>query len=187
MLGQRPRMMLTILVSGMLTMLLSAPVTAAGCLLSAPATVAIGVPLTITGSGFPATTIVDLSLAREGGSPDEFHVQSDPRGEFAINLTPEAADVGVTTIVATVDGNCTAEVVIGIGVPAPTEARAPTAAATPRTVARAPTAAAAPRTDAAPMVVAVPPAGQQVLWVVAGLIYLLGIGGLIATRPARSP
>ena len=151
---------------------------AATCTLTAPAKVAIGTPLSIVGSGFPVSSSVNISLTLNGGSPDEFAVQSDASGAFQINLTPEAADAGETTVVATAGADCTAQVVFTVGTSS--------AAATPKPAGSAPgTGATAPQTDTAETVR--PPATGTPLmaWLVAVLMLVIGVGGLIATRPAR--
>lgn len=175
---RRARILIASIVgAGMASSLLVMPV-AAACALSAPPTVAIGSPLAIEGSGFPASATVDVSLTIEAGAPDEFTVESDATGSFSINLTPEAADVGVTTIAATAGTDCAAQVVVGVGVPAPSE----TAEATD---APAGAGVAPPRTDTGDAVSETDPDTSSMLWLVAGLLVGLGIGGLYATRPAR--
>ena len=96
---------------GLLVSLWVAPAAAADCALSAPSTVKVDAPLAINGSGFPASSIVDIELTVEGGTTDQFSVQSDAAGGFQISLTPEAADAGRTTIVATAGSACSAQVV----------------------------------------------------------------------------
>lgn len=174
-------LVVTVFSVSLLTPLLVVPAAAATCTLTAPATGAIGTPLAIAGSGFPASTSVDISLTIEGGSPDEFTAQSDANGAFQINLTPEAADEGTTTVVATAGAGCTAQVVFTVGdssatvTPEPTEAPAGAGAeATP------------PRSDAAATVPARTTGAPLTAWVVAVVMLAFGVGGLIATRPARS-
>jgi hypothetical protein len=161
--------------------LLVAPAAAATCTLAAPGTVAIGTPLAIQGSGFPASSTVDVSLTVEGGSPDQFTVQSDASGAFQINLTPEAADAGKTTVVATAGAVCTAQVTFTVGAsggtatPKPTQAGAGAGAATT-----------APRTDAEAAVEGGTSGPAPTAWQLALLMLFLGLGGLMATLPARS-
>ena len=62
---------------GLLVSALVSPVAAAECALSAPATVKVGTPLAINGSGFPASSTIDVALTIEGGTPDAFTVTSD--------------------------------------------------------------------------------------------------------------
>lgn len=177
--ARRTRSLVVTFLSGaLLTAVLAAPTVAATCTLDAPTTVDIGSPLTINGSGFPASATVDVSLTIEGGSPDTFSVQADASGAFTISLTPEAADLGVTTIVATAGANCTAQVLVGVGVPAPSETTEPTAAAVG--------AGAAPRTDMGDALAEPDPGSSSMLWLVAGLLFGIGISGLYATRPARN-
>lgn len=182
--ARRPRILVVTIFSVLLaTPLLVAPAAAATCTLAAPATVAIGTPLAIVGSGFPASSTVDVSLTIEGGSPDQFTAQSDANGAFQINLIPEAADAGTTTVVATAGAGCTARVVFTVG--------ASTAAATPEPEpteagATADAEAPAPRTDVAATVRAGATGAPLTAWLVAVLMLAVGLGGLIATRPARS-
>lgn len=174
-------LVVTVFSVSLLFPLLVGPAAAATCTLTAPATVAIGTPIAIVGSGFPASTSVDISLTIEGGSPDEFTAQSDANGAFQINLTPEAADAGTTTVVATAGAGCTAQIVITVGdssaavTPEPTEAPAGAGAE-----------AIPPRSDTAATVHARTTATPLTAWLVAVLMLVIGIGGLIATRPARS-
>jgi hypothetical protein len=165
--------------SGIAALALSVWVTpvAAACALSAPDSVAIGSPLVIEGSGFPASTSVDVSITVEGGSPDEFSVQSDASGALQINITPESADAGVTTIVASSGPGCTVQVVVGVGVPAPTDA--------PDATEGAPGAETPPRTDTGELAHSSPSLPASPAWLLAGLLFLIGVGGVYATRPVR--
>lgn len=163
--------------AGMLMSLLVTPA-AAACALSAPDSVDIGSPLNIQGSGFPASTTVDVSITIEGGSPDEFTVQSDASGGFAIGLTPEAADTGITTVVASAGADCTAQTVIAVGVDVVAETPEPTAEA--EGVGAAP-----PRSDGEDLGQDRAPGASTLPWLMGGLMFLLGIGGVYATRPAR--
>lgn len=161
--------------AGLLLSVFVTPV-AAACALSAPASVDIGALLEVDGSGFPADAIVDVSIAIEGGSTDEFTVPSDATGAFTISYTTEAADTGLTTVTATSGAACTAEAVIGVGVPAPESPQGSTDAGT---------GTAAPRTDGlgdAATAEAVPSRP----WLLAGVLFAIGLGGLYLTRPARS-
>jgi hypothetical protein len=173
---RRARILFTSLVSLVGVMAASASPVAAACALSAPASVNIGAPLAINGSGYPASTAVDVSITVDGGAPDEFTVQSDANGTFQISLTPEASDAGLTTVVATTGAACTAQAVIGVGVPAPTEAPGPAE----------PEAVAPPRTDALAAVPASTSAARGLPWLMAVALFVLGVVGLYATRPARS-
>lgn len=182
--ARRARILVVAIFSvSLLTPLLVASAAAATCTLIAPARVAVGTPLAIAGSGFPASSSVDISLTLEGGLPDGFTVQSDAGGTFQISLTPEGADAGKTTIVATAGAGCTARFVFTVGgsavavTPAPTEAPASAAAGTDATP---------PRSDASLTVPARTTAPPLTAWLVAVLILVIGVGGLIATRPARS-
>lgn len=181
MIARRLRRISTLTVGGgLLALLFAAPAAAADCVLSAPATVDIGSNLAIAGSGFPASTAVDVSISIEGGATDDLTVQSNASGAFTLNLTPESADQGVTTVVATSGADCRAEVVIGVGVPAPAAEGGDEAAGEAGGAG-----AGAPRTDS---VFGGAPTGERplVLWLVAGVLLGLGIGGRYASRPARS-
>lgn len=177
--GRRAGMMVVMtLVAWVLMTLQASSAGAATCLLSAPPTAAIGTPLSITGSDFPSSTTVDITLSVEGSRRDEFAAQADASGQFEINFTPEAADAGITTIVATAGTACSAQVVIAIGVAPATSTPEPAAS---DTASEGPP----PRTDAALDLQRTSgrPSG---LWLVAGLLLVIGIAGLIATRPSRN-
>lgn len=185
MMGRRTRQISTLTVAGgLLALVVTAPAAAADCVLSAPSTVDIGSDLAIEGSGFPANAAVDVSISIEGGPTDDLAVQSNASGAFTINLTPESADEGVTTVVATSGPDCRAEVVIGVGVPAPAAASGGEAAGESAPDAGG-TEAGAPRTDG---VSGAPTSGERplVLWLLAGALIGLGIGGRYASRPSRS-
>lgn len=148
---------------------------AATCAMTAPGTAEIGTPIAIEGSGFPASTGIDVSLAIEGGATDNFTVQSDASGAFLISLTPESADVGKTTVAAIAGTTCSAQVeytVLGAG-----ETIAPTAAP-------AAGGATAPHTDATSTrrgTVELP----LTALVIGILSFVIGTGGVIATRQAK--
>lgn len=170
----------------MLGLLVSAwvsPVAAADCALSAPATVRVGTPLTINGSGFPVSSAIDVTLTIEGGTPDRFTATSNAAGAFRISLTPEKADLGKTTVVATAGSTCSAQVIYTIVSSSPTA----TATAAPRASGAAasgrPT---APRTDAAPPAGDRSPGERLDAWLLAIGALVIGAGGLIATGPSRS-
>jgi hypothetical protein len=150
---------------------------AAACALSAPDTVDIGSPLVVEGSGFPASSTVDVSITVDGGTPDEFSVQTDASGGLLINLTPESSDAGLTTIVASSGAGCTVQVVVGVGVPAPTDAPVATGGTAE--------ADSPPRTDAADPASMSSPFTLSPAWLLAGFLFLVGVGGLYATRPVR--
>jgi len=206
MLGRGLRAFIAASMSVGLFVVVAAPqVSGATCTLTAPATVAVGTPMTISGSGFPASTSVDISLTLEGGTADEFAVQSDTGGAFQINLTPEPQDAGKTTVVATAGTTCSAQAIFTVTTPTPTATPKPTATqkptATPKpTTAPKPTATAAPdgsaagvtsgnatppRTDEAPRPAERPSGVPLASWVLAGLVLVIGVGSLIATRRAR--
>jgi hypothetical protein len=181
----RPRLVLAAsLALVWLLPLSAAPVAAATCTLSAPATVQVGDSLAIVGSGFPASSSVDISISLDGASPDEFAVQSDGAGAFQISLTPESADIGSTTVVATAGATCSARavyVVSGTATPTP----APAASTPPKSSSGG--AGGPPRTDtvgadASPQP-DVPVGGLSL----AILVVVLGLLGLLATRRAVRP
>jgi hypothetical protein len=168
----------SIIVSGGVVLLTVGPSAAATCGLSAPASVAIGSALTISATGFPVSAPVDISITIEGKAPDTFTTQSDPTGKFAINLQPEAADQGMTTVTATSGTDCTAQAVIAVGVapstPEPTDDGGVAAGG----------GAPPPTTDAAPALTSTTGQGTAI-WL-GLLLFALGIGGLIVSKPARS-
>lgn len=160
------------------------PVAAAGgCSLAAPFALRVGEPLNVTGSGFPASTTVDVSLTLDGGSPDAFTVDSTAGGEIQISLTPEAADIGHTVVNASAGSACSATAeftVVGANATLPPE---PTAAPGDQSGTGSSGSGSPPRTDATTGATgnALPPTA----WAIGILSLLIGIGGLVATRPAR--
>jgi hypothetical protein len=154
------------------------PAAAADCALSAPAYVNVGTPLTIEGSGFPASTSVDIAFSIEGGASDALTVQSDASGALQIALTPEDLDVGVTTVQATAGAACTARVaytVLAAGETPPASAKPEESTATgakPTT---------APRTDTKP---AIDGDGRSstALWLLTLALVAVGSTGLFLTR-----
>jgi hypothetical protein len=189
----------------------AAPAAAATCALSAPATINVGTPFSILGSGFPANTSVDVSMTLAGGTPDEFTVQSAADGGFQIDMTPEPQDAGKTTVVASVSGGCTATAVFTVvsltpsatpkptaaasATPKPTASSTPTpkpAGATPRPSASGVVDAAAgggsstpPRTDVA--TAGGTPAGASRLALELGaLLVLLGVAVFLGSALVRS-
>lgn len=173
----------SVIVAGLLGASWVVPVAAAGCSVTAPATVNVGGQLTMNGTGFPAGASVVVKVSIEGGATDEFTLQANSSGGFQINQAPETADLGKTTVVATAGTACTAQVVytvLGAGVTAP-----PTAAPSDPAAGSGsdPT---APRTDA----IADPGAGTTdatgTWWLLAILAVVLGLVGLVATRTTRT-
>ena len=155
------------------------PVAAADCTLSAPAYVNVGTQLTIDGSGFPASTSVDISFSIAGGASDAFTVQSNASGALQIALTPEDLDIGVTTIQAKAGSACTAQV--SYTVLAAGETPPPAASAEPVASPGTGTEPAAPRTDAEAAI----GGGDQssaALWVLALALVAAGSTGLFLTR-----
>jgi hypothetical protein len=156
------------------------PVAAAECALSAPAIARVGTTLTILGSGFPPSANVDIEWTVDGGNADEFSLQSNSSGSFEIALTPEPIDEGDTTVIATAGSACTAQVqftVLGENEPAPTAE--PEEAGAGATAAPEP-----PTTDAAAPSPGASSAGFDA-WLVGTIIFLIGVVGLLTTRPAR--
>jgi hypothetical protein len=158
------------------------PAAAADCALSAPAYVNVGSPLTIEGTGFPASTSVDISFSIDGSASDAFSVQSSPAGVLEIALTPEDADIGVTTVKAKAGSACTASATYAVLAAGQTPAASPKAAASssPRTGPKA------PRTDAEDAVVPTGWSGGTPLGLALALV-AVGAAGLWLTRSARRP
>ncbi len=158
------------------------PVTAATCALSAPATVHVGDPLAIVGSGFPASSSIDISIGLQDATADQFSVQSDGAGGFTISLTPEPADAGKTTVVATAGTACSAQAVFTVtgatATPTPEATVAPSESGPGAT-------SHPPRTDTTPT------AGRKTLdapaigWALALLTLFIGLGGVTLTRRER--
>lgn len=175
----------SIIVSSGVILLTVGPGAAATCTLAAPASVAIGTALSISGTGFPANTGVDVSITIDGGAPDTFTAQSDAGGAFSVDLTPEASEAGSWTVVATAGAGCSGQVVIEVGTPNPTPEPSSDGGAAGETAGEAAGATAPPpTTDTASALTGT--AGQgTAIWL--GLVLLaLGIGGLIVTKPVRS-
>jgi hypothetical protein len=162
---------------------LVAPAAAAECVLIAPATANVGSPMTIQGTGFPASSDVDIALSVQGGPSDAFAVQSSASGELHISLTPEEAEAGLTTMTATAGSTCTAQVVftvLGAGeTPPPTSEPDGSAAGE----GAEPT---VPRTDLSSVQGESTAFLSGSAWFLALLILVVGAWGLIAGRSARS-
>lgn len=175
--GRLRALVSSILVSSGFILLTVGPGAAATCTLTAPASVAIGSDLTISASGFPASSAVDISITIEGKTPDTFTTQSDAAGTFEINLQLEASDKGLTTVVASAGAGCKAQVEVAVG----------TTVSTPEPTTDSGVAAgggAPPTTDAAPALTGSTGPGSAI-WL--GLLLLaIGIGGLIVSKPVRS-
>lgn len=157
---------------------------AGSCTLTAPATVRVGDQVVITGTGFPAATAVDVNLAVDGGTQDSFSVQSDSAGGLTITLTPEAADVGTTTVSARVGATCSATAtftVVGATGAAPTPAS--TASANRAAASSGP--GAAPRTDAVPVAGIRPAIMSSTAWLLALTCLALGLGSVVVGRRQR--
>ncbi len=158
------------------------PAAAADCTLSAPTYVNVGTPLTIEGSGFPASTSVDVSFSIAGGASDAFTAQSNASGSLQIALTPEDLDIGVTTVQATAGLACTAQVtytVLAAGQTPPPPARTEPEASSGTGV--APT---APRTDA-DAVIGGDNWSSAAPWALALALVAFGSTGLFLTRSTR--
>lgn len=178
--ARRVRILIASVGTATLLMSVAATPVAAACALNAPDSVDIGSQLIITGSGFPASTNVDVSLTIEGGAPDEFSVRSDASGSLQITLTPEAADAGITTVAATSGADCTVQVVVAVGVPVPTVSPEPPSGGTDGVTSGGP----APRTDA-DLASGTTSGAPSTGWLLASLLLLIGVGGRYATRPVR--
>jgi hypothetical protein len=156
---------------GVLAIGLAAPASAADCALSAPAYVNVGTALSIEGSGFPASTSVDIALSIRAVDPDA--LPSERRtGPLQIALTPEDIDIGETTVTATAGTACTASVtytVLAAGATPP-----------PATPEDAPT---APRTDG--LVVGGEGGAGGATGLLALILVALGGAGLFLTRSPR--
>lgn len=167
---------------GLLIPIAVVPATAATCSLSAPTTTRVGDPLAIVGSGFPPSSSVDISIALEGVTPDQFSAQSDAAGAFTIRLTPEPADAGRTTVVATAGATCSVQAVFTVTLATAT----PTPEATPtqsKPSARA--TSAPPRTEAAPTAARKTSDVLPIGWTLALLILVIGLSGTMLTRRAK--
>jgi hypothetical protein len=154
-------------------------VAAADCTLSAPAYINVGTGLAIEGSGFPASTSVDVNLTIEGGASDAFSVESDADGALQIAMIPEDIDIGVTTVQATAGTACTASVtytVLAAGAtppPAPTETPGAATGGEPTV----------PSTDTDGW--AGSDGSTGLMWVLALVLVGGGIAGLFLTRSPR--
>jgi hypothetical protein len=163
---------------GLVAATAAGPAAAADCALSAPAYVNVGTPLTIEGSGFPPSTSVDIAFSLDGSPSDSFTVQSTAAGALEIALTPEDADIGVTTIEASAGSTCTASATYSVLAAGQT----PGPSSEPATSA----APGAPRTDTADVV---GPTGWSISAAVLLALALLvaGATGLLLTRAPERP
>lgn len=182
MVARRARAMVgSVLLLSLLAAFWAGPAAAADCALSAPAYANVGSSLTISGSGFPASTAVDIEFSIQATASDAFAVQSDSLGAFEIALTPEGIDIGVTTIQATAGSTCTVQAtytVLAAGeTPPPAATQEPAAPGT----GAGPT---PPRTDA---VAATEDGGWSgaTPWVLALVLVVVGSGSLLWTRSPR--
>ncbi|MBI3748724.1 MAG: hypothetical protein HY262_07755 [Chloroflexi bacterium] len=158
---------------------------AGGCVPNAPSSARVGSPLEIRGTGFPASSAVDVTFVVDGGTPDAFSIQSEATGRLSISLTPEAADEGVTTVTATSGSACSATVtftVVGPNDPAPTSAPAASQAAAGTSTAPS----SAPRTDTVLAASTDAAVGSSAPWLLALGCLAIGIGSLAAARRRRS-
>ena len=168
----------SMLFAGLIATAWAAPVAAADCALTAPAYVNVGTQIEIDGAGFPASTTVEVSLAVEGGTRDEFTLSSDAAGAVHLAFTPEDIDIGVTTIQATAGSDCTAEVTYTVLAAGQTPPPAP--------VDSSGTGAApgAPATDTGLLVVPGGAAGAG-QWGLAFILVASGCLGLLLSRPRK--
>ncbi len=157
------------------------PAAAADCTLSAPAYVNVGTPLTIDGSGFPASTSVDISFSIAGGASDAFTVQSNASGALQIALTPEDLDIGVTTVKATAGSACFAQVTYTVLAAGQTPPPPPPASAEPEPSSGTGAEPVAPRTDAETALGA-GDRSSAAPWVLALALLAFGSTGLFLTR-----
>jgi hypothetical protein len=138
--ARRARILAGSALLGLLASASAAPAAAADCTLSSPTYVNVGTQITIDGTGFPASTDVDISISLDGSPTDAFTLLSDTGGSLEIALTPEDIDIGVTTIQATAGTACTASVTYSVlaagATPPPAPAEEPDAG--PGNVATAP-------------------------------------------------
>lgn len=168
-----------VMLIGLLAAVTAGPTAAAGCALSAPAYANVGTPLTIEGSGFPASTSVDIAFSLDGSPADSFSVQSTDAGAIEIALTPEDADQGVTTVQASAGSACTATATYTV------LAAGETPGSTQPTATPAPvTGPGAPRTDTV-AVVAASDWSAGGLSVLAFVLIVAGAAGLLMTRAPK--
>ena len=120
-----------------------------------------------------STRTVRLQQRQSGA----FAVQSDGTGGFQINLTPETADIGTTTVVATAGATCSATAVYVVSA---TAATAPAASATPTSSSRV--AGGPPRTDTSGTGGVPQPAVPLAGYILAIMLIALGAAGLLATK-----
>ena len=164
---------------------------AATCAISAPTSVNVGSGVTISGSGFPAGSSVGITVKINNGDPDSFSVAADATGAFTMQLTTEASDIGRTSVKASVAGGCSDQLVYAVVDP-----NAPPPPATPEPASGGAAAGGAagtgavadesgpPRTDAAMSAADAPTSTASLLLVVGVLVFVIGFGGLVTTRPA---
>ena len=183
--GRRARVVAGVALMGSLLAAWATPAAGAGCVLSAPAYVNVGTPLTVAGSGFPVSANVDVTITIAGGSPDGFSIQSDAAGAFQIVSTPEALDIGATTVAATSGASCTAQVnytVLAAGATPPPATPAPTDEPGTGDTGGTGAAPGAPSTDA----VSVASTGVALgNWALAILIVTIGGASLLLRAPRR--
>jgi hypothetical protein len=180
--------MAAIVVFALIAVAATTPAAAAdGCSIVAPYALRVGDPLSIVGAGFPASTTIDVSMTLADGSTDSFTVDSNATGGFQISLTPENADIGTTTIVASAGTTCSATAaytVVGASATLPPEPAA--TAGSDQPTGGSGDGATAPRTEMAGMSLTGRDSNWQTAWGVSFISLLIGLGGLIATRPARN-
>jgi hypothetical protein len=170
----------SVFLMGLLAAAAAGPAAAAGCALSAPAYANVGTPLTIEGSGFPASTSVDIAFSLDGSPSDSFTAQSTAAGALEIALTPEDADIGVTTVQASAGSACTATAtytVLAAG-ETPGASPEPAASAAPQT------GPGAPPTDTDEIVGTTGWSGSAAM-VLALALVVAGATGLLLTRSPR--
>ena len=169
--------------AGLLAAIWVAPVAAADCTLTAPASVNVGTTIAIEGAGFPAASSVEIKLIVEGGASDTFPTTTNDSGGLHIDLTPQAADAGTTTVIATAGSTCSAQVVFEV---VGTEKTAAPTATPQGQVAAIAAGPGAPRTDTAAALDSGPTGVSRNAWLLALVAMAIGFGGLFATRKSRS-
>jgi hypothetical protein len=163
--------------AGLLSMALAGPTAAAECALSAPESVSIGSVLAIDGTGFTASSMIDVAVTLDGQAADAFPASSDATGAIHLSLTPEATDAGRTTFVATDPGGCSAQATTYVLGPGQTVPPGPEPAGT-----GAHAAAGAPSTDATARPFALWTAGTT--GALAAVLVVVGLAARAVSRPA---
>jgi hypothetical protein len=128
------------------------------------------------------STSVDITFALDGSPSDSFTVDSTTAGALAIALTPEEADIGVTTVQASAGSACTATVTYTVLAAGQTPGASPEPAASAAPL----IAPGAPRTDAEDLVGPTGWSGGAAIMLAFALV-IAGATGLLVTRSPRRP